>query len=302
MYPFLAIASAMQKRGHDVLIASAEYHRKRVEESGIQFRVTAPNCDFSNAEFQQRAFMERTGARFFLRDSMLPQIGRSYRDLLDVTADADLLVTQTLSFAGPLVAEKTGIPWISAVLAPLSFFSYADSPVLAPQLRRVRELMPRLNSAINRAARWTTRSWSAAVYQFRRELGLPPGADPIYEGQYSPMGVLALFPRWYAEPQPDWPPNVSLTGFPFWEERHIDTETESKLEHFLEAGDPPVVFTLGSSAVLDPGSFYEESARAVRRLGCRAIFLGAARNARDDMNHRLLTLPYAPHDRVFRAA
>ncbi|MBV8818792.1 MAG: hypothetical protein JO022_10585 [Acidobacteriaceae bacterium] len=114
--------------------------------------------------------------------------------------------------------------------------------------------------------------------------------------------MLALFPRWYAEPQPDWPPNVFLTGFPFWEERDVDRDTESKLESFLEAGDAPVVFTLGSSAVLDPGPFYEESARAVRRIGCRAIFLGAPRNAANDMNRGILMLPYAPHDRYFRAA
>ena len=302
LYPYLAIASVMQQRGHAVVIASAEYYRRTVENSGIRFCAMAPNCDFTSPEFQRRAFVERTGGRFLLRDSIFPKIQQSCCDLMNATAGADLLITQMLSFSGPLVAEKTGIPWISTVLAPLSFFSYHDSSVLAPQLRWVREYMPSLNSAINRAARFTTRSWSARVRQLRRELGLSSGADPIYEGQHSPWRVLGLFPRLFAEPQPDWPRNVLLTGFPFWEERRSDTEMESTLRRFLETGTAPVVFTLGTSAVLDPGRFYEESARAVRRIGCRAVCLGASHGALANQAKDLLTLPYTQHDRVFRVA
>ena len=45
---------------------------------------------------------------------------------------ADLLLLGELNYAGPLVAEVTGIPWASYVLAPLSFFSAFDPPVLPP--------------------------------------------------------------------------------------------------------------------------------------------------------------------------
>ena len=45
---------------------------------------------------------------------------------------ADLLLLGELNYAGPMVAEVTGIPWASYVLAPLSFFSAFDPPVLPP--------------------------------------------------------------------------------------------------------------------------------------------------------------------------
>ena len=45
------------------------------------------------------------------------------------------------------------------------------------------------------------------------------------------------------------------------------------LEAFLAAGPPPVVFTLGTSAVGAPGRFFEESVAAVRAVGCRAVLL-----------------------------
>ncbi len=45
------------------------------------------------------------------------------------------------------------------------------------------------------------------------------------------------------------------------------------LARFLAAGSPPIVFTLGSSAVLDPGKFYQESVEAARLLKRRAVLL-----------------------------
>ena len=45
------------------------------------------------------------------------------------------------------------------------------------------------------------------------------------------------------------------------------------LEKFLAAGPAPVVFTLGSAAVLAAGEFYEFSAKAAMRLGMRAVLL-----------------------------
>jgi UDP:flavonoid glycosyltransferase YjiC (YdhE family) len=46
-----------------------------------------------------------------------------------------------------------------------------------------------------------------------------------------------------------------------------------RLRKFLASGPPPVLFTLGSSAVTHPGTFYEESAKAARALGVRAVLL-----------------------------
>ena len=42
---------------------------------------------------------------------------------------------------------------------------------------------------------------------------------------------------------------------------------------FLAEGERPVVFTLGSAVVLDPGNFYQESAETARLLKCRAVLL-----------------------------
>ena len=51
-------------------------------------------------------------------------------------------------------------------------------------------------------ARRVSRSWSEPWHRLRAEIGLPPGPDPLFEGQHAPSLVLALFSHLLAEKQP----------------------------------------------------------------------------------------------------
>jgi UDP:flavonoid glycosyltransferase YjiC (YdhE family) len=76
-----------------------------------------------------------------------------------------------------------------------------------------------------------------------------------------------------AQPQPDWPPETAVTGFPFFDRHHEQQPMAPEFDRFMSEGPPPVVFTLGSSAVGAAGDFYRDSLQAVRKLGVRAVFL-----------------------------
>jgi rhamnosyltransferase subunit B len=105
-----------------------------------------------------------------------------------------------------------------------------------------------------------------------------------------------------AAPQPDWPANVAVTGFVFY---NGADGLPPELGAFLDAGPPPVVFTLGTSAVAAAGSFYEESVDAVRRLGTRAVLLtgGFERNRpRAALPSGVLLVDRAPHQSLFPRA
>ena len=109
--------------------------------------------------------------------------------------------------------------------------------------------------------------------RLRAELGLPPGVNPMFEGQHSPGLVLALFSGLLGAPQPDWPPNTRVTGFLFYDRLEKGQGLSVELARFLDAGPPPIVFTLGTSAVMNAGNFYVESAAAAKELGRRAVLL-----------------------------
>jgi rhamnosyltransferase subunit B len=125
---------------------------------------------------------------------------------------------------------------------------------------------------------------------------------PLWEGQHSAIRSLGLFPRVLGEPQPDWPPQARVTGFPFYRPPH--QSIDPMLRQFLENGEPPLVFTLGTTAINDPGSFFEESAAAVACLGCRAIFFvgNGKQPTFEEIAPGAIAVSYAPHEIVFPSA
>ena len=92
------------------------------------------------------------------------------------------------------------------MLAPFSFFSAWDPPVLPPypNLARVQALLPRTGYATKQFLRWVTRRWCRPVYALRRELGLPRGRFPLFEAKHSERLVLAMFSSVLGAPQKDW--------------------------------------------------------------------------------------------------
>jgi UDP:flavonoid glycosyltransferase YjiC (YdhE family) len=228
---------------------------------------------------------------------LFPYVREGYAELLQAVAGADLLVTHPITFAGPLVAQKTGIPWVSTVLAPASFFSAYDPPrpPFWPWLRHLSILGPRFMTWFLNRAKMVYRS--ETYEQFRRDLGLPDRGHPLFEGAHSPDLVLALFSELFAQPQPDWPPNARATGFAFYDGRN-ELEMPGELIDFLDNGPPPIIFTLGTSAVWVARDFFRESIAATQLLKRRAVLLiGDERNKiTESLPPEIIAVEYAPFE------
>jgi UDP:flavonoid glycosyltransferase YjiC (YdhE family) len=306
LFPDIALALELKARGHRPVIATNLGYREIIEREGIEHATAGPaiDPDAPNArELFERVMDPRKGSEVIVRELLMTKLRETYDELRGAAAGADLLVSHPITYAAPIVAEQARMPWISTVLAPLSFFSATDPAVLptAPRLNDVPVVGPWIASAILRLVRPTLRRWVEPVDALRAELGLPRGGHPLMEGQFSPHGTLALFSRVLAEPQRDWPPSTTITGTPFWNEA---TPLEPRLEEFLAAGEPPVVFTLGTSAVGAAGRFYHESAAAAAKLGVRAVLLtgGFAQNRPDALPPNVLLVDRAPHQALFPRA
>jgi UDP:flavonoid glycosyltransferase YjiC (YdhE family) len=111
-----------------------------------------------------------------------------------------------------------------------------------------------------------------------------------------------MFSSVMAEPQPDWPRQVRVIGFPFYDQAEHGEELDPALERFLDNGPPPLVFTLGSSAVHDAGTFYQESLAAVKRLGCRAVLLVGSNPLAGPLPAGTMALAYAPYSKILPRA
>ena len=282
LHPYMALAGELRARGHVPVIATMELYREGIEYAGFQFAPVRPNIPppkEQDEELIAKIMEPRTGPRFLMEGIVYPAVRGAYEDLLVAIDGADLLITHPAAPAGPLVGRKTGMPWVSTVLAPLSFFSVYDPPI-PPVMQWTTKVFSLLGTRFLKLFFDVMKSEYKAkpVAEFREELGLSDYGNPMFEGQHSPLRVLAMFSKIFAAPQSDWPPQAQVTGFCFYHDSHEAT-FPPELSDFLDNGPPPIVFTLGSSAVWVGREFYRESIGAAKQLGQRAVLLiGDERN------------------------
>ncbi|HEY0007046.1 MAG TPA: glycosyltransferase [Pyrinomonadaceae bacterium] len=314
IHPYIAIALELKRRGHSPLLVTSEVYREKIASEDLDFAPMRPNLPGPDEPQEMLKVVRKVmdlqkGTEFLIKELLLPALRESYEDLNGAAEDADLIVTHPITFAGPLVAQKRKLPWASSLLAPASFFSATD-PFVIPQAPWFVKLRPLgiwpfriLNSVVHKM----TEKWMKPVAELRAELGLHPARNPLFEGQHSPQLVLALFSKVMGEPQADWPAATRLTGFPFYDRRDETVEGQglsTELREFLDAGPPPIVFTLGSSAVWVAGDFYRESIRAAKLLDQRALLLiGSELNKLNEpLPDGIAAFEYAPYGELLPRA
>ena len=308
--PLIALALELKRRGHVPVMALPAIYESKILPIGLEFHAVRPDIDPSNSLLVEMVYDVKHGTETGLREFLFPALRQTYDDLLDAATKperADLLLLGELNYAGPIVAEVTGIPWASYVLAPLSFFSAFDPPVLPmyPRLARADKAVPGMGRAIKRLARFVSRKWPQPIYDLRAELGLPRGANPLFDAKHSPFLVLAMFSKVLGTEQKDWPVNTLITGFCFYDSDAGNAALPANLEKFIAEGPAPVVFTLGSAAVLAAGRFYEFSAKAAVKLGIRAVLLiGSDQRNRppQELPDSICVAEYAPYSALFSRA
>jgi rhamnosyltransferase subunit B len=316
VHPFIGVALALKARGHEPIIATRGVFQAKIEREGLGYRRLRPDTDDAEAiglsydEIIEGITDQATGLRFLIKRIVTPFIRQTYADLEATCDGADLLISHNLVLAAPLFAEAGGLPWLTAILQPFSFMSAYDAPAfgVSPVLDAVRRwLPPPLHRMIYRFAARYSESWFAPVHALRVELGLPPSAlTPILEGPYSPLGTLALYSKSLGAVQKDFPPKTIVTGFPFYDSETGDGSwLDGGLADFLDQGPAPIVFTLGTSAVLNPGSFFSDSLDAAASLGRRAVLL-VGQDGFKALPERLpqtaIACAYAPHSALFPRA
>ena len=238
LHPIIASGLGLLDRGHDIVLATTEDYRIKVESLGLKFHAIRPDLP-NDPPMVERIMDPKTGPETVLKAVILGNVKATYDDLIAIAKDADFLVAHKIVYAAPLVAEVLKLPWASCALAPAAFFS-AYEPIVTsvyPALAKLHHLGPTINSWVVNIAKFTTRTWGKPLYKLRKELGLSPIQNPVVgNDKYSPYLVLALFSSALASPQPDLPSRTVTTGFSFYDgkqEQHLTTELDAFLAIML---------------------------------------------------------------------
>jgi hypothetical protein len=246
------------------------------------------------------------GTEKLLREVLLPNVRPMYDDLMKaVDGGADAFVTGEGFFPAASVAEKTKIKWITTSLAPASFLSAYD-PIVPPTTQWLKHFLflgTTIHGVIYSVIHRIVASWLEPYREFRREIGLDETHDPIFKGKFSKLLHLAMFSKVLGKPQPDWHSPTLQTGFCFYDGQDDLGKMPEDLQKFLDAGEPPIVYTLGSAAVMDARDFFEESAKAARILNRRAVLLYGIFNEPPKItDENIVAFNYAPYSQIFPRA
>jgi UDP:flavonoid glycosyltransferase YjiC (YdhE family) len=272
VHPFLGLGLALRDRGHRVTVITGAYFERLVNRTGLDFVGLGTVEQFESVLLHPDSWHPRRGWEVVFRWGVLPWI----RHIYDLVAQRyvpgeTVVVTSLLAFGARVAQEKLGIPTVTVELQPAMLRSVHQAPVLPSMY-----LPDWLPAAVKRVAYWLGDVLvidpvvAPGTNAVRAELGLPPVRRLLDQWWHSPQRIIGLYPPWFAPPQPDWPPQLALTGFPLFDERGLTPAPPDVLE-FLDGG-PPVVFTAGS-AMRQGQAFFAAAAEACRLSGRRGLLL-----------------------------
>lgn len=268
--PMVGLGAAMLKRGHRVQAIVNPYFRSVVEDAGLELSPLGSAEEYLELSRHPDLWHPIRGLKLVLscgaaciRDAFAV-LERNY-------VDGDtVLAAHGLDLASRIFHETHAAPMASVHFAPFALLTLHDTPryIGVPSMHRWPRWLKRLQFAAG--DRFVTDPIIApAVNAIRAEHRLPP-VKHIYSGwNQSPQLVMGMWPEWYGPPQPDWPSNTKLVGFPLWDPRPAGG-LPADAEEFLQSGEAPIVFCPGS-ANTDASSFFSTAVAVCDRLGRRGI-------------------------------
>ncbi|MFI9488972.1 glycosyltransferase [Promicromonospora sp. NPDC052451] len=302
--PLFSLALALRDQGHDPTVVGSPDFAGLAASYGVDFDAFGPTLP-RYADNPELVELVESGnmLRFMAygarnRKQMLPQV---ISDIWRVTKNSEaMLYKGPTALYGYSVAEKLGIP-----CADLQFFPVTPTREFPPFLLGDGR---RHGALRDRAAWWAAdqMTWRAmqqpGVNRQRREvLGLPPlrtNARLLQDRQGMPL-YYAYSPLVLPRPA-DWHPRIQVTGY-LPTSRPAGWEPPAELARFLDAGEPPVSFGLGSVPTAHPGRLVDAFLEALDRTGRRGILIsGWADLGRDrELPEHVLRIDSAPYDWLF---
>ena len=269
--PCLLVAQVLRDRGHEVQFVTAPLFREMVENAGIEFIAGGTQAQFDEVIRDPEVWHPRRGMQTLWR-----HVGRFWEQAYQVLASVvrpgeSVVYGGALALQMRLVEEKLGNPAVTIHLAPSSLLSAHDPPEM-PLLGWLRLLPPKAVAALlSLVERQVIDPMILPdLNRARASIGLPPIERKVRRWMNSPGQVVCAFPRWFASPQPDWPPSAVCTGFPL--AKSPEQALPEPVAAFLDAGPAPLVFTPGSG-MAHGREFFIRAVDTARTLGMRAVLI-----------------------------
>ncbi|XSG75869.1 glycosyltransferase [Herpetosiphon llansteffanensis] len=294
--PFLALGRALHHVGHTVKLVGPANFADLSQAAGVPFASVGVDIQAYLRERMASLSKSNNSIRLLksLRNELNELIEQVAHETLHACQGTDCIIgtgPQTASFA-----EKIGVPFIEAVLQPLTPTSAFPSPIV-PNWLNLGGFANYLTHLGFEQIFWQI--FRPTVNRVRTQvLGLPSYGFSSPFAKIREQVALRLHGYSnYVLPRPnDWPDQHQVTGFWFLPPPS-DWSPPTELTDFLAAGPAPMYIGFGSMMGGDPQKLTELVSEALTRTGQRGIVAGGwgALGETTDANEQLLFVKDVPH-------
>jgi len=293
--PFVEPANRLADRGHDVRFLLPDGFHSLL--SGERFGLETYPLDFSPAGMRADATHEHLMrhpwlnqvrlTRYWMRCGLVADPRRGLEALVHAFDGADVVVTHpTFGSATVPAAYHAGASVVVGQLFPMMMPTAQWAPPLAVSNPNLRS--KRANQVAWRAFAWGSGVglYDRQVNRHRRALGASPLRGNALLAWTERSRTVVLVSRHYFGDEPaDWE-DWRLEGFSSWS-GPSHQQLDERVAEYLDAGDPPVLVCLGTSAAAGAGPAFATIADGLQSQGRRSLLLvGEASNLRHLRAHR----------------
>lgn len=278
--PFIPVARRLKADGHDVTFIAPAGFASVLEsedfahhEYALDASPSTMDADARHTELMRRPFrnMGRLSG-YWMDRGFADDSDAALESLLTGCNGADVVVTHpTMGVLTVPVARSIGAKVVVGQLFPMMIPTSRWTPPLGPW-------SPNLGRLFNRAAWAGVRTVAARsmrdeeINRIRTMLGQPPLRGNAAVAWLEADRTVVLASRhFYGDAAADWPP-VRWGGFSIWTGPG-DASVPPDLDAHIDAGEAPVLVTLGTSAATDAGERFARIATDLDRHGLRSVVL-----------------------------
>lgn len=281
LFPLLGLGRELTRRGYTCDVLSNQGYEALAAAHGLGFHaVTVP----------------QTNNLINGRDNLDAHVFPSYLPTFDYFSEqlrrGEQLAVVNLDecSASNIMCERHALPLCRVSLAPSAFRSLhrptyplskkVEGP-FAHTYRRYR--LPQIYARMDAAPFVLGR-----INPYRARVGL----EPLHRFSQIDAPVRArvgFFPAWFGQPQPDWPAQLELVGFPL---PPAQAALPPELAEFLAREGKPLVFTPGTG-VVDVERFFADALHCCERMQRPGVFLSPhGRSSDGDAGRRIFRAPF----------
>lgn len=305
--PFLALASGLASRGHEVMLAitspSGRDYSSYVSVSNFkilhasdtyrewnQERISLITYQKLIQEKNPLKVMESMSAEFFE-----PAVDEMYELSKTLCEENDIVIGHFLVHTLQVAAMKVSCKYAMLNLCPSLYPSRYIPPPAAISLGNW--MNPWLWRVTKKVLNKTALKYPN---EFRRKQGVSEARDAIKElWQSDELTLISTSASLFERPA-DWSSNLKLCGFLGLDKPAEGWLMPDALADFINDGEAPVYFTFGVASSVTLNESLDIFVDSIKRSKCRAIIQAPWSSIRDKLEHPdIFFIEHAPHENIF---